>query len=241
MLHLTRRRLLAASAPVAAALAHWRGTTQCDEREVAKLDAIFSQLRTEHGQLRAEAEQLKAALTGGSHAAGATAAPSDRARPRKRVLVTGFHDWRELEANLWRCRDNPSCRLLYGPPSVSPPLEKAGPLVRALREAHGHDADFCFQGLPVIWGTAAACDLLGFDLVVHMGLGVYDSTDTILLESGAYNERRGKDALGHVAGPALEAGAPQVWPQEPTATSGALRASRVTSHDLHPSPRATSL
>ena len=58
MLHLTRRRLLAASAPVAAALAHWRGTTQCDEREVAKLDAIFSQLRTEHGQLRAEAEHL---------------------------------------------------------------------------------------------------------------------------------------------------------------------------------------
>ena len=24
-------------------------------------------------------------------------------RRRPRVLVTGFHDWRELESNLWRC------------------------------------------------------------------------------------------------------------------------------------------
>ena len=46
---------------------------------------------------------------------------------RPRVLVTGFHDWRELESNVWRCRDNPSCRVLYGAPSASPPIEKAGP------------------------------------------------------------------------------------------------------------------
>jgi hypothetical protein len=32
-----------------------------------------------------------------------------------------------------RCRDNPSCRVLYGAPSASPSIEKAGPLVRALR------------------------------------------------------------------------------------------------------------
>ena len=43
------------------------------------------------------------------------------------MLVTGFHDWRELESNVWRCRDNPSCRVLYGAPSASPPIEKAGP------------------------------------------------------------------------------------------------------------------
>ena len=26
-----------------------------------------------------------------------------RPKQRPRVLVTGFHDWRELESNLWRC------------------------------------------------------------------------------------------------------------------------------------------
>ena len=52
---------------------------------------------------------------------------SAQSRRRPRVLVTGFHDWRELESNVWRCRDNPSCRVLYGAPSASPPIEKAGP------------------------------------------------------------------------------------------------------------------
>ncbi|MEM6995755.1 MAG: hypothetical protein AAF721_34920, partial [Myxococcota bacterium] len=34
------------------------------------------------------------------------------------VLVTGFNDWKELgdPPNVWRCRDNPSCRLLLGGP-----------------------------------------------------------------------------------------------------------------------------
>ena len=111
--------------------------------------------------------------------------PRSSSTRRPRVLVTGFHDWRDLESNLWRCarsacarcahgvrtvcarcarcarrarsrrgtrrarprapcrtphapctyrcRDNPSCRVLYGAPSASPPIEKAGPLVRALR------------------------------------------------------------------------------------------------------------
>ena len=70
-------------------------------------------------------------------AAEVTPHPTDsrsaRSSRRPRVLVTGFHDWRELESNVWRCRDNPSCRVLYGAPSASPPIEKAGPLVRALR------------------------------------------------------------------------------------------------------------
>ena len=40
---------------------------------------------------------------------------------------------------------------------------------------------------------------------IYFTLSIGHSTDFV-----AYNERRGKDALGHVAGPALEAGAPQV-------------------------------
>ena len=52
-----------------------------------------------------------------------------------------------------------------------------------------------------------------------MGLGVYDSTDTILLESGAWNERRGSDALGQAApGNTLDAGAPQVLTRTLTLT-----------------------
>ena len=121
-----------------------------------------------------------------------------------------------------RCRDNPSCRLLYGAPSASPPIAKAGPLVLALRAA-GHDAEFCFQSLPVIWGTSAACDVLSYDMVVHLGLGVYDGTETILLESGAWNERRGLDALGKASGCTLDAGAPQVLTDQATAANvGAL-------------------
>ena len=137
--------------------------------------------------------------------------PSETTPRRPRVLITGFHDWRELENNIWRCRDNPSCRLLFGPPSASPPVERAGPLVRALKSL---EADFSFHSLPVIWGTAGACDPLTFDLVVHMGLGVYDTTDKILLECGAYNERRGNDALGKPAGHTMDAGAPQVLMDE---------------------------
>ena len=62
----------------------------------------------------------------------------------------------------------------------------------------------------MLWGTSGTCDLLSYDLVVHLGLGVYDSRDVLLLERGAYNERRGLDALGRSAGHTLDAGAPQV-------------------------------
>ena len=149
-------------------------------------------------------------------------APESR---RPRVLITGFHDWRELENNIWRCRDNPSCRLLFGPPSASPPVVREGPLVRALQSV---DADFSFQSLPVVWGTAGACDPLSFDLVVHMGLGVYDNHDTILLECGAYNARFGNDALGQPAGQTMDAGAPQVLMDETMrANVTALEGSRL--------------
>ena len=128
-----------------------------------------------------------------------------------RCLITGFHDWRELENNVWRCRDNPACRLLLGPPSDSPPLVRKGPLVRALQHAFADGSvEFTFQTLPVTWNTAAGLDLMLFDVVVHLGLGVYDCHDTILLEQDAYNLRCDRpDALANLGG-----GKPIVAPYE---------------------------
>jgi len=121
-----------------------------------------------------------------SSRATAEAKPGDEAPLR--VLITGFHDWRELDGNVWRCRDNPACRLLLGSPSSEPPPTRSGPLARALRAANA-DVDFTFQTLPVTWNTAAGLDLMRFDVVIHLGLGVYDRHDTILLEHGAFNRR----------------------------------------------------
>ena len=121
------------------------------------------------------------------------------AGPRPRVLITGFNDWRDLEGNLFRCRDNPSCRLLLGAPHDAVPTKAPrGPLVRALLGQV--DADFFFTTLPVTWGTAVQrLDRSSFDMVIHLGLGVYDSTNKILLERGAYNLRcAAKDASGAV-------------------------------------------
>jgi hypothetical protein len=132
-----------------------------------------------------------------------------------RVLVTGFHDWKDLDSNIWRCRDNPSCRLIYGASCPTPPVERRGPLVSALA-ALRLDATFDFVTLPTLWHTAAGLDLCAYDVVVHMGLGVYDAHDKLLLELGAYNERRGNDALGATAGHTIDAGGAQVLDPPPT-------------------------
>lgn len=139
----------------------------------------------------------------------------ERAGQPLRVLVTGFHDWRDLGGtpNLWRCRDNPSCRLILGGPTTSPPVGRDGHLPRLLRdELPG--VNFVFQTLSTTWGTSNSLDLLTYDLVVHLGLGVYDCHAKILVEDGAYNGRAGKDATGQEAGPALDMGAAQVCAHE---------------------------
>eukprot|EP00929_Paragymnodinium_shiwhaense_P028814 TRINITY_DN16630_c0_g1_i4.p1 TRINITY_DN16630_c0_g1~~TRINITY_DN16630_c0_g1_i4.p1 ORF type:complete len:285 (+),score=31.23 TRINITY_DN16630_c0_g1_i4:67-921(+) len=116
---------------------------------------------------------------------------------RLHVLVTGFHDWRDLgeTPNLWRCRDNPSCRLLLGGPCDAPPVRRDGELPKLLRKELPN-VDFSFQTLTTTWETSRSLDLHTFDAVVHLGLGVYDCRDKILVEDGAYNKRDGKDALG---------------------------------------------
>jgi len=117
-----------------------------------------------------------------------------------RVLVTGFNDWKDLgdPPNLWRCRDNPSCRLLVGEPLGEAPARFEGPLVSALAQAAGERSiDWSFATMPVTWGiTAEQTAYAEHDVVVHLGLGVYDRDDEVFVEAGAYNRRRGTDAAG---------------------------------------------
>jgi hypothetical protein len=111
-----------------------------------------------------------------------------------RVLVTGFNDWRELgdPPNLWRCRDNPSCRLLLGDPHDVAPTTIAGPLVTRL-EAGAPAIEWRFETLPVTWGAFAEVPD-DVDVIINVGLGVYDRFDALQLEAGAYNLRQGADA-----------------------------------------------
>lgn len=117
--------------------------------------------------------------------------------PPLRVLVTGFHDWEQLgePPNIWRCRDNPSCRLLVGDESSERPTAFGGPLVQALQAA-APEHSWQFSTLPVTWGAYEDLDTSHVDVVVNLGLGVYDTDDQIFLEQGAYNLRRGADARG---------------------------------------------
>lgn len=132
--------------------------------------------------------------------AGAEAASSaDKAdgEPGLRVLVTGFNDWRELgdPPQLWRCRDNPSCRLLVGDARQDRPERFEGPLVSRLR-AGAPEVSWSFATMPVTWGAFAEVPRDDYDVIVNIGLGVYDRFDALQLESGAFNLRRGADAAG---------------------------------------------
>jgi len=115
-----------------------------------------------------------------------------------RVLVTGFHDWKDLgdPPNIWKCRDNPSCRLIFGKPCNFPPSTRPGVLPAMLKRMCPEQYSFDFHSIPVVWGASSSLDLSGYDVAIHIGLGVYDTPTTLILEDGAYNQRRGKDAIG---------------------------------------------
>lgn len=136
-----------------------------------------------------------------------------------RVLVTGFNDWKDLgdPPNLWRCRDNPSCRLLVGDPRLDAPTTFEGPLVSALDAAAGErDITWSFSTLPVTWGvTAERTRYAEFDVVVHVGLGVYDRDDEVFVEAGAYNLRKGTDAAGQSAQEPIFESQPEVQEASP--------------------------
>lgn len=146
------------------------------------------------------------ALAVGAAAGLAASSSCCDAAPKRRVkvLVTGFNDWKGLAAaappgqplpppNLWRCRDNPSCRLLLGAACDSPPLCKDGPLPRLLRASTagaGVEVDWHFQTLTTQWQTAATLDHLAYDVVINVGLGVYDGSKELRVEQGAHNSAR---------------------------------------------------
>ena len=53
-----------------------------------------------------------------------------------------------------------------------------------------------FQTLPTTWMTSCTLDVVDtYDVVIHMGLGVYDCDDKLLVEKGAYNGRNGTSNL----------------------------------------------
>lgn len=136
-----------------------------------------------------------------------------------RALVTGFHDWRTLHppGNAWWCHENPSGRLLLGAPwseTRPPPPEAAGrgPLPPRLR-ARRPGVDWSFATLPVRWAVGDALDWSAWDLVVALGLGVYDRPDRLQLERGAINLRGGRpDALGERRAGPIDPGAPDLLP-----------------------------
>ena len=132
-----------------------------------------------------------------------------------RILVTGFGDWKKLQdpPNIWKICENPSARLLTGCACENgPPVgEKTGPLAQRLRSiGAARRWHFSFQTLPTVWRSSWSLDRPSYDAVVHLGLGVYDSFHSILVEDGAVNQRvAAPDASGAMPpSPLLDEGAP---------------------------------
>lgn len=148
-----------------------------------------------------------------------TAEPVPSSDAPLRVLVTGFNDWKELgdPPNTWRCRDNPSCRLLVGDPLIDAPTTFEGPLVTALGRAAGErNVEWSFATMPVTWGVASErTPYAEHDVVVHIGLGVYDRDDEVFVEAGAFNLRKGTDAAGDAVEEPILAGKPDVLDAPP--------------------------
>ncbi len=129
-----------------------------------------------------------------------------------KVYVSGFLDWpaSELAAqgfDKWRCKENPSGRLLIGGwwPGKTKPAVGRGLLARKLsaikKTAGGRPIKWKFDVLPVVWGAAREIKASDYDVVINIGLGGQKNGMLILLEQGAFNRRGGQaDADGKVAG-----------------------------------------
>ncbi len=129
-----------------------------------------------------------------------------------RIYVSGFLDWpaHELEAqnfDKWRCLENPSGRLMIGKwwKGGAKPDASNGPLAKKLaaikQTADGRPIEWTFDVLPVVWGIGREIPARSFDVVINLGLGVYDNSRTVFLEQGAFNGRSGQvDAVGKVPG-----------------------------------------
>ena len=129
------------------------------------------------------------------------------------VLVTGFYDWRDLGTppQQTRCRDNPSCRILAKEGIGA--REYLGPLANLLKDwnkSQKPKVQLEFALLPVTWEALGNIPRERYQTIIHLGLGVYDSFHRILIEDGAYNFRKGKDAIGVSHKEEIEVKAPVV-------------------------------
>ena len=161
-------------------------------------------------------------------ALGCGAAHMEQSAPR-RVLITGFYDWKNLgdPPELERCHDNPSCRVLAGQGVGARGFR--GPLARRLKARLEYDPHtrVDFELLPVTWGSASRLDRAQYELVIHLGLGVYDSFDHIKVERGAYNLRRGRDAAGQSRDEQIESSAELTLAPDDAIQSGLKRVMKV--------------
>ena len=118
--------------------------------------------------------------------------------PKKRVLVTGFNDWADVQGNIWKLEVNPTGMLIVGAGAPSPPAVTAytGPLPSFLRE-NAQDVEWHFLTLPVVWTTSATIDYTQYDIVINMGLNPSSEmkANNVMVENGAYNMRVGEDAV----------------------------------------------
>lgn len=146
-----------------------------------------------------------------------------------RILVTGFCDWRELGEPpiFWRCRDNPSGRLLTGNATTSTTPLFAGALACRLQNTDELDADFAL--LPVLWGAFHRLSITGYDALIHIGLG-RQAPGLLLLEDGAINRRERRDAAGELPATAIiEKQGPCSRPLSPAASASLHRLAKEQS------------
>ena len=145
----------------------------------------------------------------------------------KRILVTGFYDWRDLGTppQQTRCRDNPSCRILategVGERNFSGLLAQQ---LKTWSQSQKPKIQIDFALLPVTWDTLNTLPRKRYQTIIHLGLGVYDSFHRILIEDGAYNWRKGVDAIGVSREEVIQVAAPTVLPPPSQVAKGIAKA-----------------
>ena len=75
-----------------------------------------------------------------------------------------------------------------------------------------------------MWSSLHQTSLEEYDQIIHLGLGVYDHFDQILIEEGAYNLHRGRDALNKMRDTVINQGKPQILIPPTQVKKGILRA-----------------
>jgi hypothetical protein len=152
--------------------------------------------------------------------------PTDSTRQVRTILITGFYDWRDLGSppDPTRCRDNPSCRILASEGMGTRGF--SGPLSTILKKWSKNQSNLKieFALLPVTWSGLGQIHREKYQLIIHLGLGVYDRFHRLLIEDGAYNWRKGKDAIGVSHEEKIQPDQPEILTVPPQVSLGIKRA-----------------